>query len=66
MFLRREDLDDAMPIAREVIEGHPEILAEDKAKNPVASKVSAHVSNLEYEDCIWAVVDIDISKYLGS
>jgi len=64
-FSAGDDLDDAMAMAREAIEGHLEILAEDNAKIPVATKVSAHVSNPEYEDCIWAVVDIDITKYLG-
>ena len=64
-FSAGDDLDDAMAMAREAIEGHLEILAEDNAKIPVATKVSAHVSNPEYEGCIWAVVDIDVTKYLG-
>ena len=64
-FSAGDDLDDAMAMAREAIEGHLEILAEDNAKVPVATKVSAHVLNPDYKDCIWAVVDIDITKYLG-
>ena len=60
-----ENLDDAMAMAREAIEGHLEILAEDCARIPVATPVSAHVSNPEYEGCIWALVDIDITRYLG-
>lgn len=64
-FSAGDDLDDAMAMAREAIEGHLEILAEDNAKIPVASKVNAHVANPEYQGCIWAVVEIDITKYLG-
>ena len=64
-FAAGEDLDDAMAMAREAIEGHLEILAEDCARIPVATPVSAHVSNPEYEGCIWALVDIDITRYLG-
>ena len=64
-FSSGEDLDDAMAMAREAIEGHLEILAEDCARIPVATPVSAHVSNPEYEGCIWALVDIDITRYLG-
>ena len=64
-FSAGEDLDDAMAMAREAIEGHLEILAEDCARIPVATPVSAHISNPEYEGCIWALVDIDITRYLG-
>ena len=64
-FSAGEDLDDAMAMAREAIEGYLEILAEDCARIPVATPVSAHVSNPEYEGCIWALVDIDITRYLG-
>ncbi len=64
-FSAGDDLDDAMAMAREAIEDHLEILAEDKARIPVASKLTVHASNPEYNDCAWALVDIDITKYLG-
>ena len=51
-FSAGDDLDDAMAMAREAIEGHLEILAEDNAKIPVASKVNARVANPEYQGCI--------------
>ncbi|MDL2187493.1 type II toxin-antitoxin system HicB family antitoxin [Pseudomonas sp. ChxA] len=60
-----DDLDDAMAMAREAIEGHFEILAEDGAPIPPAQKVTLHAANPEYAGCIWAVIDIDVSKYLG-
>ncbi len=58
-----DDLDDAM--AREAIEGHFEILAEDGAPIPSAQKVTLHAANPKYAGCMWAVVDIDVTKYLG-
>ena len=60
-----DDLDDAMAMAREAIEGHFEILAEDGAAIPSAQKVTLHAANPQYAGCTWAVVDIDVTKYLG-
>lgn len=64
-FSAGNDLDDAMAMAREAIEGHLEILAEDGAAIPAAQKVTVHQANPHFEGCIWALVDIDITKYLG-
>lgn len=64
-FSAGDDLDDAMAMAREAIESHLEILAEDGAAIPAAQKVTAHQTNADFEGCIWALVDIDITKYLG-
>ena len=64
-FSAGDDLDDAIAMAREAIEGHLEILAEDGSAIPTAQKVTAHAQNSRFEGCIWAVVDIDVAKYLG-
>jgi predicted RNase H-like HicB family nuclease len=64
-FSAGDDLDDAMAMAREAIEGHFEMLAEDGAPIPVANKVTFHATNAEYSGCTWALVDIDITRYLG-
>lgn len=64
-FSAGDDLDDAVAMAREAIEGHFEILAEDGASIPPASKLGVHVANPHYAGCAWAVVDIDVTKYLG-
>jgi predicted RNase H-like HicB family nuclease len=64
-FSAGDDLDDAVAMAREAIEGHFEVLAEDGAPIPSASKLGVHVSNPQYVGCAWAVVDIDVTKYLG-
>lgn len=64
-FSAGDDLDDAMAMAREAIESHLEILAEDGAAIPAAQKVTVHQASPDFEGCIWALVDIDITKYLG-
>lgn len=64
-FSAGEDLDDAMAMAREAIEGHFEILAEGGSPIPPANKVTLHAANPKYAGCAWALVDIDITKYLG-
>lgn len=64
-FSAGDDLDNAMAMAREAIEGHLEILAQDGQMIPKASKVTTHANNPAYAGCTWAVIDIDISKYLG-
>ncbi|WP_296266474.1 type II toxin-antitoxin system HicB family antitoxin [Pseudomonas sp. UBA6562] len=64
-FSAGEDLDDAMAMAKEAMEGHLELLAEEGAVIPTASKVTVHSAKPDYAGCIWAVVDIDITKYLG-
>ncbi|KAF1029266.1 MAG: hypothetical protein GAK37_01843 [Pseudomonas sp.] len=64
-FSAGDDLDDAMAMAREAIEGHFEILAEDGSPIPPAQKVTLHAANPQYAGCTWAVVDIDVTKYLG-
>ena len=60
-----DDLDDAMAMAREAIEGHLEILAEDGAAIPTARKVTLNAANPEFAGCTWALVDIDVTKYMG-
>lgn len=50
-------------MAREAIEGHLELLAQDQQEIPKASLVSVHAANPAYAGCTWAL--IDISRYLG-
>lgn len=64
-FSAGDDLDDAMAMAREAIEGHLEVLAEDGQMIPKAGRVTSHAANPAYVGCTWAVIDIDITRYLG-
>ncbi len=64
-FSAGDDLDDALVMAREAIEGHLSILAEDGETIPVAGKVTAHAENPDYAGCTWALVDIDVTQFMG-
>lgn len=64
-FSAGDTLDEALRNAREAIDFHLEGLVEDNDDIPVASTVQSHASNPEYAGFIWAVIDIDITQYLG-
>ena len=54
-----------MENVKEAIAGHLEILAEDGDEIPFAKGIDSYINNAEFTDYIWAVVDIDVSRYLG-
>jgi predicted RNase H-like HicB family nuclease len=64
-FSAGEGLNDAIAMAREAIEGHFEILADQGSPIPLANNVTLHISNPQYAECVWAVLDIDRTKYSG-
>lgn len=64
-FSAGDTLDEAMKNAHEAIDGHLSLLAEDDQAIPMASTVQAHMADPEYAGFIWAVVDVDITQYLG-
>lgn len=64
-FSAGENLDDALAMAREAIAGHLELLAEEGEPIPEARSLTLHASNPEYAGCTWAVVDIDVTRYMG-
>lgn len=60
-----DTLDEALANAREAIEFHLEGLSEDGTEVPIAQPVSHHHANPEFAGWIWAVVEVDITRYLG-
>ncbi|MEK5778334.1 type II toxin-antitoxin system HicB family antitoxin, partial [Acinetobacter nosocomialis] len=44
---------------------HLEILAEDGQEIPLASELVKFVDDPEYKGMIWAVTEVDVSRYLG-
>ena len=60
-----DTFEEALKNAKEAIVGHLEILAEDGADIPLASKVNNFLDSDEFKGFIWAVVDIDVSHYLN-
>ena len=51
--------------AREAIESHLELLAESGEAIPLASDIEIHRANPDYADGFWALVDVDITPFLG-
>lgn len=64
-FSAGDTFDEALVNAREAIEGHLESLADHGEAIPEGSDVSAHLEDPEFAGWVWAVVEVDITPYLG-
>lgn len=64
-FSAGDTFEEALENVREAIAGHLEILAEDGEEIPLASDIGNFLNDADYHGFIWAMVDIDISRYLG-
>lgn len=64
-FSAGDTFEEALDNVKEAIAEHLEILAEDGDDIPLASEAAKFFDNEEYQGMVWAVVDIDVSRYLG-
>lgn len=64
-FSAGESFEEALESVKEAIAGHLEILAEDGEEIPLASEAVNFFDNDEFKGMVWAVVDVDVSRYLG-
>ncbi len=64
-FSAGDTMSDALHNVKEAINGHLEILAEDGEDIPQATTADSFFSVEDYSGGIWAIVDIDITPYLG-
>lgn len=64
-FSAGDTIDEALANAREAIEFHLEGLSDDGTEIPVASTVAHYTNDPEFANRVWAVVDIDLTRYLG-
>jgi len=64
-FSAGETIDEAISNAHEAITSHLSILAEDGEIAPPASDISVLRNNPDFADGVWAIVDIDVTPYLG-
>ena len=55
-------LDETFQMAREAIEGHIETMLMDEEPIPMQLPLQTHLSNKDYADGIWAIVEIDLTK----
>ncbi len=64
-FTAGENHDDALDMASEAIFLHLESLLEEGEDIPKANTITFHKNNPDYDDGIWAIVDVDITPLLG-
>ncbi|MCF9034730.1 type II toxin-antitoxin system HicB family antitoxin [Acinetobacter nectaris] len=64
-FSAGDTFEEALENAKEAIAFHLEGLAEDGEDIPLASGIDSYIHSKDYQNMIWAVVDIDVSRYLG-
>lgn len=60
-----ENYDEALTNAVEAIELHLEGIVEDGEEIPKGTTVESHVNNEDFQGGIWALVDIDLTQFLG-
>ena len=61
-FSAGEDLEDAIAMVQQAIEGHFEMLIEDGAPLPSANSVALHTTNPKYAGCTWVLREINLDK----
>lgn len=64
-FSAGETMDDALAQAVEAIECHFEGLLLDNEPLPTPQTISIHQQNPDYQDGVWALVTVDLSKISG-
>ena len=65
-FSAADNYDDIFENAIEAIAGHLECLAEEGLDIPLPSSVENYLDDPDYQGMTWAVVDVDVSRYLGT
>ncbi len=62
---RAKTMDMALTDIIRVIESHLSLLSEYGENIPSASSFESHLTKMEYRGGVWAVVDLDITPFLG-
>lgn len=61
-FSAGSTVEEALSMAQEAAECHIEGLLMDAEPVPVPSSIEEYKKNPDYQDCIWALINIDMSK----
>ncbi len=61
-FSAGSSIEEALSMAQEAAECHIEGILIDAEPVPVPSSIEKHRNNPDYKGCIWALIDIDLSK----
>lgn len=65
-FSAADNYNDIFENAIEAIAGHLECFSEEGLDIPLPSSVENYLDHPDYQGMIWAVVDVDVSRYLGA
>jgi len=60
-----DTMDEALRNAKDALEGYLEFCLEEGEEVPAPGTVEQHKDNPDYTGYFWAMVDIDITPYLG-
>ena len=61
-FSAGSTIEEAISMAQEAAECHIEGLLLDSEPIPVSTSIEQHQNNLNYQDALWALIEIDITK----
>ncbi len=64
-FSAADNYNDVFDNAIEAITGHLECLAEEGLEIPLPSDIEHYIDDEDYKGMTWAVVAVDINRYLG-
>ncbi len=64
-FTAGATVSEALENVREALALHLEGLVADDEKLPQAQEIDAHIENPDFAGGVWAVVDFDLTPYLG-
>lgn len=64
-FSAGNSFEDALDSVQEAIDLHLEGLVEEENEIPLPLSASAHLANPDFADGIWAIVDVDTSRFDG-
>jgi predicted RNase H-like HicB family nuclease len=64
-FSAGDSFEEALESVKEAIDLHLEGLVEDGAEVPVPRPIAEHRADPEFAEGIWAVVDVDVSRFDG-
>jgi predicted RNase H-like HicB family nuclease len=64
-FSAGDTLDEAITLAREAVDAHCELLAEEGADMPAPRPLAEHQRNRDLAGAVWALVDVPVERYFG-
>lgn len=64
-FSAGDSFDEAVDAAREAIDAHCELLAEEGGDFPVPRPLAEHRTDPLLADAVWVLIDVDVDRYLG-